>query len=368
MRPTSSRSLCLPPARAHFCTAVARLNGGTSSPSEVRLERHHAGHGEQHRRVVRDQAGRRHHRVAALGEEPGERPAQLVGGARRRGHGARLPSLPAPVAAAPPRPAARLAVSGLGGPAAGPLGGTAPGGTWRLAPALARWPHGGCTVRRRAARPPWPPSRPTLVARRRVRAGPPRPWPRSPAYRSAASRALRWRTRRRPRRPRHRPVNQIMRLHRRDAPCAAGALAARRVPVGERHRLDHRRADSATRATRDAPLDVSPRSPRPTRARRSKRSRSSRASSTETSQLCEQRLRLGLQRSTSSRSCASVRAPRPPATSAARRRATAHACTSTRGRRTSRPAPRAVTVARSGAHASCRRSHLLLEAVRSDGS
>ena len=36
---------------------------------EVRLERHHACDGEQHRRIVRDQTGRRHDRVAALGEE-----------------------------------------------------------------------------------------------------------------------------------------------------------------------------------------------------------------------------------------------------------------------------------------------------------
>ena len=37
MRPTSSRSLCLPPARAHFCTSVARRNGGTSSPMKYGL-------------------------------------------------------------------------------------------------------------------------------------------------------------------------------------------------------------------------------------------------------------------------------------------------------------------------------------------
>ena len=37
MRPTSSRSLCLPPARMHFCDEVARLNGGTSSPRKYGL-------------------------------------------------------------------------------------------------------------------------------------------------------------------------------------------------------------------------------------------------------------------------------------------------------------------------------------------
>ena len=37
MRPTSSRSLCLPPARAHFCELTARLNGGTSSPTKYGL-------------------------------------------------------------------------------------------------------------------------------------------------------------------------------------------------------------------------------------------------------------------------------------------------------------------------------------------
>ena len=37
MRPTSSRSLCLPPARAHFCTLTARLYGGVSSPTKYGL-------------------------------------------------------------------------------------------------------------------------------------------------------------------------------------------------------------------------------------------------------------------------------------------------------------------------------------------
>ena len=46
---------------------------------EVRLERHHAGDGEQHRRIVRDQAGRRHHRVGARREEVDEGVAELIG-------------------------------------------------------------------------------------------------------------------------------------------------------------------------------------------------------------------------------------------------------------------------------------------------
>ena len=51
---------------------------------EVRLERHHAGDVEQHRRIVRDQARRRHGGVAACGEEVDVRLAELVGGGRRR--------------------------------------------------------------------------------------------------------------------------------------------------------------------------------------------------------------------------------------------------------------------------------------------
>ena len=37
MRPTSSRSLCLPPARTHFCELTAVRNGGTSSPTKYGL-------------------------------------------------------------------------------------------------------------------------------------------------------------------------------------------------------------------------------------------------------------------------------------------------------------------------------------------
>ena len=37
MRPTSSRSLCFPPARAHFCELTARWYGGCSSPTKYDL-------------------------------------------------------------------------------------------------------------------------------------------------------------------------------------------------------------------------------------------------------------------------------------------------------------------------------------------
>ncbi len=37
MRPTSSRSLCLPPARTHFCELTAVGNGGVSSPTKYGL-------------------------------------------------------------------------------------------------------------------------------------------------------------------------------------------------------------------------------------------------------------------------------------------------------------------------------------------
>ena len=58
---------------------------------EVGLERHHAGDVEQHRRVVRDQARRRDHRVRSRGEEVDERLAELVGGARGVPHGSDEP-------------------------------------------------------------------------------------------------------------------------------------------------------------------------------------------------------------------------------------------------------------------------------------
>ncbi len=54
-------------------------------PEEERLERHHAGDGEEYGRVVRNQTGRRHGRVAALGEEPGEGTAEVIGVGRRGG-------------------------------------------------------------------------------------------------------------------------------------------------------------------------------------------------------------------------------------------------------------------------------------------
>ena len=37
MRPTSSRSLCLPPARTHFCESTIRGYGGFSSPRKYGL-------------------------------------------------------------------------------------------------------------------------------------------------------------------------------------------------------------------------------------------------------------------------------------------------------------------------------------------
>jgi hypothetical protein len=62
---------------------------------EVGLERHHACHREQHRRIVRDQTRRRHDLMAALGEEAGERVSQFVGGAGRLlRHGASEPTEP----------------------------------------------------------------------------------------------------------------------------------------------------------------------------------------------------------------------------------------------------------------------------------
>ena len=80
MRPTSSRSLCLPPARAHFCELTARAYGGTSSPTKYGLNGTMPGHREHDRRIVRDQAGRRHDGVVLRGEEVDERLSQAVGG------------------------------------------------------------------------------------------------------------------------------------------------------------------------------------------------------------------------------------------------------------------------------------------------
>ncbi len=57
---------------------------------EEGLEGHHARDGEEHRRIVRDEAGRRDRDVAPLGEEADERLAQVVGVARRGlGHDSR---------------------------------------------------------------------------------------------------------------------------------------------------------------------------------------------------------------------------------------------------------------------------------------
>ena len=59
---------------------------------EVRLEGNHAGHREQHGRIVGDQACRRHHRVSSCREEIQEGVAQLVGGLWWCSHG--VASLP----------------------------------------------------------------------------------------------------------------------------------------------------------------------------------------------------------------------------------------------------------------------------------
>ncbi len=59
--------------------ADGTLVGRCLVADEERLERHHAGNGEEHRRIVRDQAGRRHHRVRPCREELEEGVAQLVG-------------------------------------------------------------------------------------------------------------------------------------------------------------------------------------------------------------------------------------------------------------------------------------------------
>ena len=63
--------------RAHGTAERGRLVA-----DEVRLERHHAGDGEQHGRVVRDQARRRHDGVVLGREELPERVTELVGGHR----------------------------------------------------------------------------------------------------------------------------------------------------------------------------------------------------------------------------------------------------------------------------------------------
>ncbi len=52
-------------------------------PDEEGLEGDHARDGEEDRRVVRNEAGRRHRGMAALGEEADERLAEVVGVLRR---------------------------------------------------------------------------------------------------------------------------------------------------------------------------------------------------------------------------------------------------------------------------------------------
>ena len=117
--------------------AEALLHAGGPRPGsllvtdEVRLERHHAGDGEQHRRVVRDQAGGGDGRMPPVGEEAGEGRPQFIGVHR--------PSLPAatwgaglsrpaqPAASRPLQPAA-IASIGLfnGTPPIDPRNGASP--------------------------------------------------------------------------------------------------------------------------------------------------------------------------------------------------------------------------------------------------
>ena len=52
---------------------------------EERLKRHHAGDGEQDRRVMGDETGRGNGRVSPINEELGERLAEVVGVERRGG-------------------------------------------------------------------------------------------------------------------------------------------------------------------------------------------------------------------------------------------------------------------------------------------
>ena len=101
MRPTSSRSLCLPPARAHFCELTARWYGGASSPTKYGLNGTMPA-------TVNSTVGSCGIRLAdgttvwsACREEVGERGTELVGGARRGTHC--LAMLPRSV----PRPFAR---------------------------------------------------------------------------------------------------------------------------------------------------------------------------------------------------------------------------------------------------------------------
>ena len=65
-----------PDALLHADCAVVR-RGFLSH--EIRLERHHPGHGEHDRRIEGNEAGRRHHGVGTVGEESNERLAQVVG-------------------------------------------------------------------------------------------------------------------------------------------------------------------------------------------------------------------------------------------------------------------------------------------------
>ncbi len=108
--------------------AEALLHTGGPGPGrllvtdEVRLEGHHAGDGEQHRRVVGDQAGGGDGRMPPVGEEAGEGRPQFIGvhwpslpaatwgaGLSRRPPGGRLSRRPSPrsVCSRAPRPSIR---------------------------------------------------------------------------------------------------------------------------------------------------------------------------------------------------------------------------------------------------------------------
>ena len=84
MRPTSSRSLCLPPARTHFCELTALGNGGASSPTKYGLNGTIPA-------TLNSTVGSCGIRLAdgtavwpRADEEVDERLAELVGGPRRR--------------------------------------------------------------------------------------------------------------------------------------------------------------------------------------------------------------------------------------------------------------------------------------------
>ena len=81
MRPTSSRSLCLPPARTHFCELTARLNGGFSSPTKYGLNGTMPATLKSSVGSCGIRLAEGTHDVVARDEEVDERLAELVGGA-----------------------------------------------------------------------------------------------------------------------------------------------------------------------------------------------------------------------------------------------------------------------------------------------